>query len=310
MVGQGLCCERGDQQTAGSLRCSLSSSTAHGRQHGSEEKGGEAGRHSHVSTFSLAFYSQVEPLDRPRKLPPELADRPEQLVPIRLEFDVEHHKMRETFVWNLNGPFLHFFLSASRSVRLDPVITPEMFAQTLVEDYALAPAYHSVITKSIQEQLSDFKAHVASIDTDWRPPAIEIHQSDGPGAEQDDSDVEVVHRPQRPALEHDDDAPCIDDGMTVRRGTLDEEAVQWWESWRKRAKKEVPTRIVSTKRKKRKISVKVESDEASGSKGKGKERPRTVDEFEVDEKKVHEDLRILIKVGLRRGVAGAVLIVR
>ena len=28
---------------------------------------------------------------------------PEQLVPIRLEFDVEHHKMRDTFVWNLNG---------------------------------------------------------------------------------------------------------------------------------------------------------------------------------------------------------------
>jgi len=40
---------------------------------------------------------------RPRKLPPELANRPEQLVPIRLEFDVEHHKMREVFVWNLNG---------------------------------------------------------------------------------------------------------------------------------------------------------------------------------------------------------------
>jgi SWI/SNF-related matrix-associated actin-dependent regulator of chromatin subfamily B protein 1 len=239
--------------------------------------------------------------DRPGKLPPELADRPEQLVPIRLEFDVEHHKMRETFVWNLNGQFLRCVLPLAHS-RPDPVITPEMFAQTLVEDYALAPVYHSVITKSIQEQLSDFKAHIASIDTDWRPPAMEIHQSEGP--EQDDSDVDVVH-PQRPALERDD-APRIDDGMTVRRGTLDEEAVQWWESWRKRAKKEVPTRIVSTnRRKKRKISVKVE---ASGS--NGKERPRTVDEFEVDEKTVHEDLRILIKVGLHPGVAGGVLIVR
>ncbi len=28
---------------------------------------------------------------------------PEQLVPIRLEFDVDAHKMRDTFVWNLNG---------------------------------------------------------------------------------------------------------------------------------------------------------------------------------------------------------------
>lgn len=42
---------------------------------------------------------------RPRKLEAEEAERPEQLVPIRLEFDVEHHKMRDTFVWNLNGKF-------------------------------------------------------------------------------------------------------------------------------------------------------------------------------------------------------------
>ena len=50
---------------------------------------------------------------RPRRLDPEDADRPEQLVPIRLEFDVDHHKMRDTFVWNLNGgvfgPFEYLF---------------------------------------------------------------------------------------------------------------------------------------------------------------------------------------------------------
>ena len=41
----------------------------------------------------------------PQRLNPEDVNRPEQLVPIRLEFDVEHHKMRDTFVWNLNGMF-------------------------------------------------------------------------------------------------------------------------------------------------------------------------------------------------------------
>jgi hypothetical protein len=41
----------------------------------------------------------------PQRLNPEDIDKPEQLVPIRLEFDVEHHKMRDTFVWNLNGSF-------------------------------------------------------------------------------------------------------------------------------------------------------------------------------------------------------------
>lgn len=237
-------------------------------------------------------------------------------MPIRLEFDVEHQKMRETFVWNLNGQSFTSVCLSRSMCGPDPVITPEIFAQTLVEDYALPPTYHSVITKSIQEQLSDFKAHIASIDTDWKPPAIEIPQSEGAGAEeQDDSDVEIVHHPQRPAPERDADAHRIDredDDVIVGRGTLEEEAVKWWESWRKRAKKEVPTRILPTnRRKKRKITAKIEDpDEASGSKGKGKERPRTVDEFEVDERKVFEDLRILIKVRLRRGVVGGVLIVR
>ncbi|EPQ51859.1 SNF5-domain-containing protein [Gloeophyllum trabeum ATCC 11539] len=86
-----------------------------------------------------------EGMKLPRKIDPRDADRPEQLVPIRLEFDVEHHKMRDTFVWNLN----------------DPVVTPELFAQSVVDDYALPQAYHGVITKSIQEQLSDYQAHAA-----------------------------------------------------------------------------------------------------------------------------------------------------
>ena len=43
---------------------------------------------------------------RPRKIPLEDANRPELLVPIRLELDIEHHKLRDTFVWNLNGKFL------------------------------------------------------------------------------------------------------------------------------------------------------------------------------------------------------------
>ena len=40
---------------------------------------------------------------RPGKVDPEEAKREEVLVPIRLEFEVEHHRMREAFIWNLNG---------------------------------------------------------------------------------------------------------------------------------------------------------------------------------------------------------------
>ncbi|KAI0251835.1 hypothetical protein BJV78DRAFT_1207106 [Lactifluus subvellereus] len=58
--------------------------------------------------------------------------------------------MREAFVWNLN----------------DPVITPEIFAQSLVDDYALAPNYLSVIIKSVQDQLSDFQAHTTDLAPD------------------------------------------------------------------------------------------------------------------------------------------------
>ena len=45
----------------------------------------------------------------------------------------------------------------------DPVITPEIFAQSLVDDYASAPSYLSIIVKSIQDQLSDFQAHTADL---------------------------------------------------------------------------------------------------------------------------------------------------
>ena len=50
-----------------------------------------------------------EGLRVPGKLKPVDAEKGEQLVPIRLEFDVEHHKYRDTFVWNLNGESKLFF---------------------------------------------------------------------------------------------------------------------------------------------------------------------------------------------------------
>lgn len=91
-----------------------------------------------------------EGLRMPRRLPPEQADVPERLVPIRIEFDVEHHKMRDTFIWNLN----------------DTTVTAQNFAQTVVEDYGLASHYLNTIVKSIQEQLNDYKAHSFDYDAD------------------------------------------------------------------------------------------------------------------------------------------------
>lgn len=83
---------------------------------------------------------------------------------------------------------------------VDPVITPEIFAQTIVEDYNLSPTYHSVIVKSIQDQLSDYKAHSSNYD--------------GEGGEF---------------------SSAVD---TVQTGNVGGDNAAWWESWRKRLRTE------------------------------------------------------------------------
>jgi len=145
-------------------------------------------------------------LCRPRVLDLEDANRPEQLVPLRIEFDVEHHKMRDTFVWNLNGKLSSIPSNTQNTHTLaDPIVTPEAFAQSMVEDYALAPSYHSVIVKTIQDQLSDFKAHSANYDA----RAVNCYP----------------HLRQRTTT-------------TIFkipiRGLLDDESIAWWMTWRKK----------------------------------------------------------------------------
>ncbi|KAL5520663.1 SNF5 [Sanghuangporus sanghuang] len=131
-----------------------------------------------------------EGLKIPGRLKTPDAEKGEQLVPIRLEFDVEHHKYRDTFVWNLN----------------DPIVTPEAFAMALIDDYGLSTSYHSIITKSIQEQLSDYKAHTATF--------ADVS-----------NDIEL-------SSNGEPKAPLI-------RGVLEDEGedAKWWATWRTRLRK-------------------------------------------------------------------------
>ncbi|KAJ5102174.1 hypothetical protein NUU61_004396 [Penicillium alfredii] len=72
------------------------------------------------------------------------SEQNEDLVPIRLDIDWEKVKIRDTFTWNLH----------------DRVVSPDLFAEKLVEDLGLAletaGPLMRMISQSIQEQLMDY----------------------------------------------------------------------------------------------------------------------------------------------------------
>lgn len=143
---------------------------------------------------------------------------------------------------------------------VDPVVTPEAFAQSVVEDYGLAPHYHNIITKSIQDQLSDFRIHSTNPDGD-------LNEADG----------------------------------ILVRGDLEEEDAAWWESWRKRLRTTrgyiKSARRAGGKGRKRKLAA-TTNGEAPGPETPAvqPEVPMDVDDFVVDDAKMNDDMRILIKV--------------
>ncbi|KAJ5120679.1 uncharacterized protein N7515_010067 [Penicillium bovifimosum] len=71
----------------------------------------------------------------------------EDLVPIRLDIDWEKVKIRDTFTWNLH----------------DRVVSPDIFAEKLVEDLGLALESSGPLTRmisqSVQEQIIDYYPH-------------------------------------------------------------------------------------------------------------------------------------------------------
>ncbi|KAH9918736.1 uncharacterized protein BXZ73DRAFT_52794 [Epithele typhae] len=192
-----------------------------------------------------------EGLRLPRRIPDEDAQRPEQLVPIRLEFDVEHHKMRDTFVWNLN----------------DPIVTPEVFAQSVVDDYGLNSGYHATITKSIQEQLSDYKAHSTTFGED--------------GSMLD-----------------------LDGEQEVLNGQIAGDDAAWWQAWRKRVRSKAIYRLPdppaepARTRKRRKVVKEEVAERPDALAAPGGEVPMAVDDFEEDENLMNEEMRILVKVDI------------
>lgn len=91
--------------------------------------------HKKIRTFPL-LYDDLDPATLH-----ENSAQPEVLVPIRLDMEIEGHKLRDTFTWNKN----------------ESQITPEQFAEILCDDLDLPPlSFVPAISQSIRQQIEAF----------------------------------------------------------------------------------------------------------------------------------------------------------
>jgi SWI/SNF-related matrix-associated actin-dependent regulator of chromatin subfamily B protein 1 len=105
--------------------------------------------------FKLLYPEQAKRAGR--RLAPQLkvskekgaqqAEQVEELVPVRLDIELDRLKLRDTFTWNLH----------------DHVTDPILFAQTLVEDFQIPPELRQnvmqQIDREIHEQVQDYYPH-------------------------------------------------------------------------------------------------------------------------------------------------------
>ena len=126
-----------------------------------------------------------------------------------------------------------------------------------MDDYGLNPTYHAIITKSIQEQLSDYKAHSATFG---------------------------------------EDGIMIDEAEDILSGKFTEEETAWWEAWRKRVRSKALYKLPNPPDPRTRKRRKVVKEEPAQPVAPGGEVSMAVDDFEEDENLMHEEMRILVKV--------------
>ncbi|KAI0064125.1 SNF5-domain-containing protein [Artomyces pyxidatus] len=79
-------------------------------------------------------------VDYPQDSLEDQAQRPTSLVPIRVEFETDTHRIRDCFVWNLH----------------EKLVTPEQFARTFIADLDLPEIpWVETVTNQIRAQLED-----------------------------------------------------------------------------------------------------------------------------------------------------------
>jgi SWI/SNF-related matrix-associated actin-dependent regulator of chromatin subfamily B protein 1 len=118
----------------------------------------------------------------------ENATQPEQLVPIRLDIEVEGQKLRDCFTWNKN----------------EQLITPEMFAEVLCEDLDLPPVtFIPAIASAMKQQIEAFPTeHILEGQTDQRVKIkLNIHVGNISLVDQFEWDMsECVNSPEQFAM--------------------------------------------------------------------------------------------------------------
>lgn len=80
----------------------------------------------------------------------EAAELDENLIPIRLDVDLEGHRLRDTITWNKN----------------EKNLTPEQFSEILVDDLEIPGSFVQVIANVIRAQVDGYEADVKALKED------------------------------------------------------------------------------------------------------------------------------------------------
>lgn len=84
----------------------------------------------------------------PRKDNAQQAEQHEELVPVRLDLELDKLRLRDTFTWNLH----------------EKVVSPDLFADHLLEDLRIPPEAYAEVSRHVkaemQEQIQNFYPHL------------------------------------------------------------------------------------------------------------------------------------------------------
>ena len=102
------------------------------------------------------MYREIDVMQSPSEMLEHQARRPTSLVPVRVEFETETHRIRDSFVWNLN----------------EELIEPEHFARIFCQDLDLPEnPWAETVANQIRAQLEEHEG-VAAMDLGLEAAAL------------------------------------------------------------------------------------------------------------------------------------------